>query len=334
MKSCLFINAIFSSLLLILCLTTALWVPLRQSYWWILAILLIVVVVGTRRRLSLRFRLKSALGILVAGVAIISAVGLKSFQGCFASVSGDAWSYASLGQYLVDYARGTHGALPYIDRYSAVLSGTRFGTASLLGFLSLVFHINTGRALLPVLLIILANVLAGFYLLTRVLGAGKITAFGSGIFFVLFGWTSDAIAIGSLDNLLFLSLSGALIARLLLIVRGCRSWQALAAITINSAAIFYSYPEGFFLTSVIFAPFAFQVLFRAFKISRQLPLRLVGVLVAAFALIAPYVPTCMAFISGEMSALKSLSRPGEGIFPGLLGPAFVPAFLGSGKSFA
>jgi hypothetical protein len=125
--------------------------------------------------------------VLAAGMAIFGAVGLLSFQGCFPSVSNDAWSYASLGQYLIDYARGTNGALPYIDRYSAALSGTRFGTSSLLGFLSLVFHINTGRALLPVLLIVLVNGLLGFYLLTRLLGAGKITALGSGIFFVLCG---------------------------------------------------------------------------------------------------------------------------------------------------
>ncbi len=334
MKSCLIINALFSSLVLLLCLTTTLRVPLRQVYWWILAIVLFLLVVEARRHFSLRVRLQSALGILAAGMAIVGAVGLLSFQGCFPSVSNDAWSYASLGRYLIDYGRGTNGALPYIDRYSAALSGTRFGTPSLLGFLSLVFHINTGRALLPVLLIVLVNGLLGFYLLTRLLGAGKITALGSGIFFVLCGWTSDAIAVGSLDNLLLLSLSGAIIARLLLIVRGCRSWPALAALTINSAALFYSYPEGFLLISVIFSPFAFQVVFRAFKINRRLPLRLAGVLLAAFVLVAPYLPTWMTFFSTEMSAINSQSRPGAGLFPGLLGPSFISALLGSGTEFS
>jgi len=333
-KACVIVNAIFSSLVLILCLTITLWIPLRHAYWWISAIFVVLVVVGIQKHFPFRFRLNSALAILVAGIAILGAAGLKSFQGCFPSVSNDAWSYASLGQYLIDYPRGTNGALPYIDRYSAALSGTRFGTSCLLGFLSLVFHINTGRALLPVLLIVLANGLASFYLLTRVLGASKITALGSGIFFVLSGWTSDAIAIGSLDNLLFLSLGGALIARLLLVVRGCRSWKALGALTVTLTASFYSYPEGFLLTSIIFAPFAVQVSFRTLKVGHHLPLRLLAVVIAALVLIVPYLPTWLTFLSSQIAAMNSLSRPGEGIFPGLLGSAFIAALPGFGKEFS
>jgi len=333
-KSCLIVNGLFSSLVLVLCLTTTLRVPLRQACWWILAIYLVLAVVEIRKDSAFRFRLKSGLAILLASVAIVGAVGLKSFQSCFPSVSNDAWSYASLGQYLIDYVRGTHGALPYIDRYSAALSGTRFGTSSLLGFVSLILHINTGRALLPVLLIVLANSLAGFYLLTRLLGASKVIALGSGIFFVLSGWTSDAIAIGSLDNLLFLSLGGALTARLLLIVRGCRSWAALAALAVTSAASFYSYPEGFLITAIIFMPFVVQVGFCALKVGHHLPLRLTGVAVMALVLITPYLPTWIMFLSTQISAMTSLSRPGEGIFPGLLGPAFIAALPGFGKEFS
>ena len=63
-------------------------------------------------------------------------------------------------------------------------------------------------------------------------------------------------------------------------------------------------------------------------------LRLAAVPIAAFALIAPYLPTWIAFFSTQMSAINSLSRPGAGIFPGLLGPSFIPALLGSGTEFS
>jgi hypothetical protein len=298
-----------------------------------LTIWLVAAVAGNRKYFKLRFRLKVALALIVAGIAIVAAIRLKSFQGCFPSVSNDAWSYASLGQYLTDYGRGTDGRIPHIDRYSATVWGTRFGTPSLLGFLAVVFHISTARALIPALLIVLVNGLLGFYSLTRTLGGSKAVALASGIFFVLCGWTSDAIAIGSFDNLLFLSLGGAFLARALLIVRGCQSWSALGVLAINSAALFYSYPEGVAVIAVVLAPFALQVVFRAYKMDRQLPLRLIAVVSATLALIVPYLPTWIAFLSEELSALNSLSRPGEGIFPGLLGPALAPALLGSGQEF-
>jgi hypothetical protein len=331
-KSCLIINALFAFLVLILSLTATLGVPLRNAAWWILV--LYVTGVAVRKELRLRFHPRFALAAIVAGVVIIGAVGLHSFRGCFPSDSNDAWSYAALGQYLVDYPRATHGALPYIDRYAAILSTSRFGTPSLLGFLSVISHLNTCRMLLPFLLLILANALIGFYLLTRVLGAGKITAFASGIFFVLCGWTSDAIVVGSLDNLLFLSLCGGFIARLILVARGCRSWAALGTLAINAAALFYSYPEGVLLSSLIFAPFVLQTGFRAWKTNPRLLLRLAMVPAAAFVFIMPYVPTWIPFFSSQISAMHTSSRPGEGLFPGLLGSALIPSVLGSRTEFS
>jgi hypothetical protein len=270
----------------------------------------------------------------VAGIAIIGVVGVKSFQGCFPTITPDTWAYASIGQYLAEYSRGTGKAVSLIDQFAAYLSDTRFGTASLLGFLSVVLHTSSARALLPALLVILTNGLLGFYSLSRLFGASQIIAFASGIFFVLCGWTFDAICIGNLDNLLFLSLSAAFLARLLLIIRGCRGRQALTALAINCAAAFYSYPEGFVLTAAIIAPFVFEVGVNAWKVAPSLRRGLIVTLLAVLVFVAPYLPTWMAFLSHQISVENSQFRAGEGIFPGLLGPGFLPALFGLGDEFS
>ena len=184
--------------------------PLRIGSWWILLISLALTALVSRNRFKFHFA-KGLLVVVLAGAAIATAIGLKSFQGCFPSITPDTWTYAASGQYLRDYPRNTWGPLPTIDKFAGYFSDTRFGTSSLLGFLSVMLHIDTARALLPALVIILVNGMIGFCLLTRLMGASKIMAFGSGIFFVLCGWTADAITIGNLDNLLLLSLSAALL---------------------------------------------------------------------------------------------------------------------------
>jgi hypothetical protein len=335
-KSCLAVNALFSFLVLVLCLTATVGIPLRHASGWILLTCscLIFAAIANQKAFRLKFRLKIVLPVIVSAIALAIGVGAKSFQGCFPGITPGTWSYACFGQYLADYARGTDGALPYIDQFSAYFTDTRFGTSSLLGFLSAILHINTARAVFPALLIILANGLLGFCLLTRSLGANKIIALGSGVFFVLSGWTSDAITIGNLDNLLFLSLCAASLARLLLLVRGCRGWHALIALAINLAALFYSYPEGLIITTAIVAPFVIQLGFCLRRLGAPFQQRLLVAMITALALVVPYLQTWITFLSWQWSIENSLVRAGEGIFPGLLGPAFVPALLGLGEEFS
>jgi len=186
-KSRLAVNALFSFLVLVLCLTATVGIPLRHASGWILLTCscLIFAAIANQKAFRLKFRLKIVLPVVVSAIALAIGVGAKSFQGCFPGITPGTWSYACFGQYLADYARGTDGALPYIDQFSAYFTDTRFGTPSLLGFLSAILHINTARAVFPALLIILANGLLGFCLLSRSLGANKIIALGSGVFFVL-----------------------------------------------------------------------------------------------------------------------------------------------------
>jgi len=333
LKSCLIVNALFSSLVLALCVSATVGLPLCHVSWWILVGFAIPTVVANRKHFRLRLRLRSIMAIMVANVAIVFTVGPNSFRGFFPSRTIDTWVYASIGQYLTDYVQGSQLGLPAIDQFSSFYSETRFGTPSLLGFLSVVFHLNTASALLLMILISLANGLLGFWLLTSLLGAGDLIALGSGVFFVLFGWTSDAIKIGNLDNLLFLSLSGTFVARMILIVRGCRSWQALAAFTINLAALFYCYPEGFVLTSVIMIPFTIRIGLFAWRADRQLRRGLIAVVAATLALAAPYLPTWIAFLSIQLSGMNAVSRAGGELFPGLLSWNFLPALLGLGQEF-
>src|SRR5262249_53175608 len=57
-------------------------------------------------------------------------------KGSFISVAGDTFYYAAFGQYLTDHHRGLEFGLSPIDQFGATLSETRFGTASVLSFLS------------------------------------------------------------------------------------------------------------------------------------------------------------------------------------------------------
>jgi hypothetical protein len=332
-RTCLILNTVFSSVVSLLCLSATLGIPIRHVSWLIVAVcLLSLVAVGTRIRA--KFRIAGILIVLLVSAVIVTAIGLKSFQGCFPGITADSWTYAALGQYLRDYPRNTNAILAVIDQFSAYVSETRFGADSLLAFLSASLHINTARAFVPLLVIVFLNGITGFYVLTRLLGSNKTIALASGVFFALCGWTSDALTIGNLDNLVFLSLSPFFLARLLLFGKGCRDWSFTAALTVNAAAFFYSYAEGFIITSLLISPFLVSVVFRTWKSEGQFPVRLSTSLVATLFIVAPYIPTWIRFLSSQWSVETSASRAGEGIFPGLLGPGFLPALFGLGEEFS
>ena len=85
---------------------------------------------------------------------------------------------------------------------------------------------------------------------------------------------------------------------------------------------------------MILSPFVFKLGFHTRKVGGKLWRRLVAVTVASLAIIAPYLPTWVSFLSQQWPIEHSQVRAGEGIFAGLLGPAFIPALFGLGEEFS
>ena len=78
--------------------------------------------------------------ILILGLASTGfLLGPCLIRGAFVSVAGDTFMYGAFGQFLVDHHRGFAFGLPPIDQYAMTQSETRFGTAPVLGFFSVLF---------------------------------------------------------------------------------------------------------------------------------------------------------------------------------------------------
>ena len=135
------------------------------------------------------------------------------------------------------------------------MSETRFGTASVLSFFSVLFHSTTAEALPIFTLIVLVNIFSGFVLLSRRFGCNRLFSLAAGLLAVIGGWTPNALHIGAFDNLLFLSLFPFLVVRLELYRFGSKSWSTSLGLAILAAAVFYVYPEGLAIAGVIFLPF-------------------------------------------------------------------------------
>ena len=173
-------------------------------------------------RISLQTLLTLALSIFGAGYLLWPSLT----KGAFVCVTGDAFFYSAFGQYLTDHHRGIEFGLPPIDQYATLLSETRFGTASILGFLAVIFHTSTAAVLRLHVFLILVNIFSGFVLLSRRFGCSRWFSLAAGLFAVIAGWTPNALNIGGLDNLLFISLFPFLLVRLELYQLALRLGQA------------------------------------------------------------------------------------------------------------
>ncbi len=171
--------------------------------------------------------------ILILGVASTGFLLWPSLtRGAFVSVTGDTFFYSAFGQYLTDHHRGIEFGLPPIDQYATLLSETRFGTASVLGFLSVLFHSSTAAVLPLYIFIVLVNIFSGFVLLSRRFGCNRLFSLAAGLFAVIGGWTPNALNIGGLDNLLFLSLFPFLVVRLEMYRFGSKTWSTSLGLAI------------------------------------------------------------------------------------------------------
>jgi hypothetical protein len=327
-------NSIWAALLVAACVPVALRLRIDKS--WPFSAFMVLLSAGLVFRELWRphfgrINLKTLL-ILMVGVCGAGFLLWPSLtRGAFVSVTGDTFFYSAFGQYLTDHHRGIEFGLPPIDQYATLLSETRFGTASILGFLSVLFHSNVAAILPLYLFIILVNIFSGFVLISRRFGCNRLLSLAAGLFAVIGAWTPNALNIGGFDNLLFLSLFPFLIVRLELYRFGSKTWSTSLGLATLAAAVFYSYPEGLAIGGAIFLPFfgksLWSGLYRRGKAWR-------GYALSACLMLIFISPDVRLFFTSLFANIGvHLSKAAAGIFPGLMSPHFFPAMFGLGQEY-
>jgi hypothetical protein len=326
-------NSIWATLVVAAGITAEMRLPFDRS-WFVIA-LVVLVSAGLSFREMRRFgriNLKSILilllGLASTGFLLWPAVS----RGAFVSVTSDNFLYTAFGQYLADHHRGLAYGLPPVDEYGAALSETRFGTASVLGFLSVLFHSSTVAVLPAYLFIVLANIFSGYVLLSRRFGCNRLFSLAAGSFAVIGGWTPNALNIGGLDNLLFLSLFPFLVVRLELYGYGDKPWSTSAGLAILGTSVFYAYPEGLAIAGVIFFPFFCQSLWSGMYRRGMSWGRYLISACLILVLVYPYAQVSYDSICSNFGT--HMSRAAAGLFPGLLSLRFLPAMFGFGQEYA
>jgi len=329
-------NSIWATLIVVACVTVAMRLRIINSWPFIgFAILLSAVLVfrelWNSNRCVDRMSAKTLL-ILIFGVG---STGLLLWpcltKGAFVSMTGDTFFYSAFGQYLTDHHRGIEFGLVPIDQYATLLSETRFGTASVLGFLSVLLHLTIPSALPIYIFIVLLNIFSGFVILCRRFGCNRLLSLAAGLYAVIGGWTPNALNIGGLDNLLFLSLFPFLVVRLELYRFGPKAWAQSLGLSIVAAAVFYAYPEGVTIAGVIFLPFfcasLWSGLYRRGSAWR-------GYLISTSLILVFTSPHVRLFLTSLLANISiHLSKGAAGIFPGLLSSGILPAMFGLGQEY-
>jgi hypothetical protein len=323
-------NSIWATLVVGTCVTVAFRIRIVKS--WPLIALVILLSAGLvfrelwKSKLSVKTLLILILGFASTGFLLWPCLT----RGAFVSVAGDPFFYSSFGQYVADHHRGFETGLSPIDQFGAIQSETRFGTASILGFFSILFHSTTVESLPSLTFIVLLNIFSGFVLLSRSFGCSRLFSLAAGLLSVVGGWTSDALHIGGYDNLLFLSLFPFLIIRLGLYRFGSKSRPTSLGLSMVAAAVFYVYPEGLAIAGVIFLPVFCQSVWSGIY-RRERAWR--HYMVSGFLILVLISPGIRVFISSlfEHIGIGTAKALGGLIFPGLLSSRFLPAAFGFGQ---
>ena len=142
-------NSIWATLVVTACVTVAMRLRIDKSWPLIASVIFISALLALRELWKSKLSVKALL-ILLLGLASTGFLLWPCLtRGAFVSVTGDTFLYSAFGQYLVDHHRGFEFGLSPIDQYATGLSESRFGTASVLGFFSVLFH-SSIAAVLPI----------------------------------------------------------------------------------------------------------------------------------------------------------------------------------------
>src|SRR5271165_6950913 len=324
-------NSIWATLVVTACFTVAMRLRIDKSWPLIASVIFLSALLSLRKlrksKLSVKTLLILLLGLASAGFLLWPWLT----RGAFVGVTGDTFLYSAFGQYLADHHRGFEYGLSPIDQYAAGLSESRFGTASVLSLLSVLFHSNTAAVLPFYIFIVLVNIFSGFVLLSRRLGCNRLFSLAAGSYAVIGGWAPNALSIGGLDNLLFLSLFPFLVVRLELYRFGYKSWSISLGLAILASSVFYAYPEGLAIAGVMLLPFFCESLWSGMYRRGGAWRRYVISACLVVVLISPY--TGVFFTSLFERIGIGMSRGAAGLFPGLLSPRILPAMFGLGQEY-
>jgi hypothetical protein len=292
-----------------------------------LAVVGLIIEVKTHAR---RTRATGPVLLLSIAVVVPAVVLLPYFVHGFGIYLGtthpDAWSYTVFGAYLWEYPRSTEGGLAPAYQWAANLSGTRFVSSAMLGWIKAATHHGDTQAAFGLLLalstFIIGSSSAG---IGYVLGLRRhwllLVAVGAGAG----NWIANAVVVNNLDNLLALSYLPAL-AALGLDESPRERFGKEIVVGLLVAGALYTYPEFALLVLACALPFLAVSLF-------ALPRRRAVVSVALVAVIAgvlvwPYLPEMAAFLRNQVTAgTAQAGRPAEGLYSGLLDPVRRPAAL-------
>jgi hypothetical protein len=240
--------------------------------------------------------------------------GLAGYRG---SGLWDGWGYVAIGQYVWDYPRGASGGLPVFYQFGAAFSESRFVASAQLPFLASVFRLpdaQTTFGLLEASGLFTALASCAAFAWTRRLSLRQTAAYLAIV--GASGWFWNVIWANNCDHLLALAYFPALFAII-------DAPSPLAAkrwlLVLLAAASLYTYPELAWLGAA------------AIFLWDRLRLRpepgvwwtLGSAAAIAGLLLVPYGPTMWRFVGGQtLKSMASVVRPGDGMFGGLLAPAW------------
>ncbi len=246
-----------------------------------------------------------------------------------------------MADYFDHYQRGRTDGMPWVDEFGSHLGGTRFATAGLLAFLHdlpVLSDVPTTRVVFTVLCLVihffsmlaLSRVLIGYANWHMPLLAAFLASAG--------GWLAHAMTAANNDNLIFAALTPALLA-LWCAPRtdggtGVR-WPVVLASGLLLGAMIYNYPEGMALLGILCIPLAAAMLWPkpGGKFLANCRTEIFGAVLGVL-LAVPYLPTFVSFLRHQITTgltIAAVARPNEGIYPGLIVGARLPAAFALGE---
>jgi hypothetical protein len=253
------------------------------------------------------------------------------------TVHADGWNHVTRGLYLWHYPRGETGNLAPIFQYASHLSETRWGASSIIALLSIFSIPGDPSASLGLFFVCtLIAAFSSYCLLAKELPIVRSMRLPFAVFAVALGWTLEMLNVGNYENYLFVVYPPSIIALILKAKRITPNWKEasiLAIMITNSGA---GYPEGFGVFFVLILPIVVSI----FIVRREknvifgfyVPLVLTVIILGSKSFYRSLQQLLVQFSSASIDQAVDAIRPGEGVFPQLLGVGFPAAFMGIGPA--
>ncbi|QFY44484.1 hypothetical protein F6R98_19155 [Candidatus Methylospira mobilis] len=264
--------------------------------------------------------------ILLTAIAATAWVSAGYFWYGFSDYLGssalDGWSYASFGEYLRHYPRGSEGGLAPLYQYASHLSGTRYVASAMLGVLIPPWSVGVDTQMtVGALLVIsifsfaLALAYAAHTANQRDLNVPVALAVLLG---VTGGWLPHALHANNYDNLLALPLAPALFA-----LGSDRNFHGTGKVVLPAilvAASIYIYPELSPLIVMAYIAGAMDDFVGQTATNKRARFYThAKIALLALLIVSPYLKDVVRYFGQQLSDAGQITgRPGEGMMPGLV----------------